>query len=239
MDTAATPVAEGPPEEAIKPIGCNHYKRKSKFVYTCLECNLFDDEDKNQFHCAGCGICRIGGSDKFFHCEKCNMCLPIQLKNGHKCVENVSRANCPVCLEDIHTSRIPCHIPMCGHLLHRTCFDQLLKAGHYACPICQTSLMDMTQLWTYLDNEVAHTPMPPQYSCYLVQILCKDCHKEGTVKFHVIGCKCIHCGSYNTCRIKGPFKPTGRHRQSSSSQGQGSQNENDDNDAESSNSENS
>jgi RING finger/CHY zinc finger protein 1 len=153
MDAAATPVAEGPPEEAIKEIGCSHYKRKSKFVtpcckkvytcrfchddkedhtvnrkevtelictlcemrqpvqaecqncgirfgkvgtshcvtctlisvqYTCLECNLFDDEDKNQFHCPGCGICRIGGADKFFHCEKCNMCLPIQLQNGHK-----------------------------------------------------------------------------------------------------------------------------------------------------------
>ncbi|KAK5647491.1 hypothetical protein RI129_002383 [Pyrocoelia pectoralis] len=258
---AATPRAEGPPEEVIKAIGCAHYKRKSKFVtpccnkvytcrfchdekedhtvnrkevtelictlcetrqpvqaecqncgirfgkYTCLECNLFDDEDKNQYHCSGCGICRIGGADRFFHCEKCNMCLPVQLKNGHKCVENVSRANCPVCLEDIHTSRIPCHIPDCGHLLHRTCFEQLLQSGHYACPICQTSLMDMTQLWKYLDNEVAHTPMPPEYSNYMADILCKDCHKESTVKFHVVGLKCTQCGSYNTCRIKGPPCP--------------------------------
>lgn len=52
--------------------------------YTCLECNLFDDEDKNQYHCDGCGICRVGGRDRFFHCEKCNMCLPVQLQNGHK-----------------------------------------------------------------------------------------------------------------------------------------------------------
>lgn len=29
---AATPRAEGPPEEAIKTVGCAHYKRKSKFV---------------------------------------------------------------------------------------------------------------------------------------------------------------------------------------------------------------
>lgn len=29
---AATPGAEGPPEDVIKPIGCAHYKRKSKFV---------------------------------------------------------------------------------------------------------------------------------------------------------------------------------------------------------------
>lgn len=59
-------------------------------------------------------------------------------------MENVSRSNCPVCLEDIHTSRIPCHIPDCGHLLHRTCFEDLLQSGLYTCPSCQTCLIDMT-----------------------------------------------------------------------------------------------
>lgn len=55
------------------------------FQYTCLVCNLFDDEDKDQYHCDGCGICRIGGRTNFFHCEVCNMCLPLQLKtNGHR-----------------------------------------------------------------------------------------------------------------------------------------------------------
>lgn len=127
-----------------------------------------------------------------------------------------------MCLEDLHTSRIPCHIPDCGHLIHRSCFDQLVHSGHYACPSCQTSLMDMTQLWKYLDNEVAMTQMPDAYKNYKVDILCKDCHKvliiiincnfihlliiclqESTVKFHVVGLKCLHCGSYNTCRIKG------------------------------------
>lgn len=63
-----------------------------------------------------------------------------------QCVENVSRGNCPVCLEDIHTSRMPCHIPDCGHLLHRNCFEELLTFGHYACPICQTSLLDMSKV---------------------------------------------------------------------------------------------
>ncbi|XP_050077586.1 RING finger and CHY zinc finger domain-containing protein 1 [Anopheles maculipalpis] len=171
--------------------------------YTCLVCNLFDDEDRNQYHCDGCGICRVGGRGRFFHCEVCNMCLPLQLKfDGHRCVENVSRSNCPVCLDDIHTSRIPCHIPDCGHLLHRTCFEELLSSGHYACPTCQTSMMDMNQLWVYLDAEVAATPMPKEYANYFVDILCKDCHKESTVKFHVVGLKCTHCGAYNTCRTK-------------------------------------
>lgn len=97
-----------------------------------------------------------------------------------QCVENVSHANCPVCLEDIHTSRIPCHIPDCGHLLHRTCFEDLLHSGHYACPTCQVSLLDMTDLWSFLDSEVSLTPMPPEYKDYKAEILCKDCHEVST-----------------------------------------------------------
>ena len=27
--------------------------------YFCFECKLYDDEDKKQFHCFGCGICRV------------------------------------------------------------------------------------------------------------------------------------------------------------------------------------
>lgn len=61
------------------------YRAIDHFQYTCLICNLFDDEDKDQYHCEGCGICRIGGRNNFFHCEVCNMCLPLQLKtNGHR-----------------------------------------------------------------------------------------------------------------------------------------------------------
>ncbi|KAH8391746.1 hypothetical protein KR215_001500, partial [Drosophila sulfurigaster] len=167
--------------------------------YTCLICNLFDDADKQQYHCHGCGICRIGGAHNFFHCEVCNMCLPIQLKiDGHRCVENISRSHCPVCLGDIHTSRIPCHIPDCGHLLHKMCFDQLLASGHYTCPTCQTSLIDMTALWEYLDAQALRMPVPLKYENQRVHIFCNDCHKTSKTKFHFIGLKCVHCGAYNT-----------------------------------------
>nr|ABJ17029.1 IP13327p [Drosophila melanogaster] len=167
--------------------------------YTCLICNLFDDADKQQYHCHGCGICRIGGAENFFHCEVCNMCLPIQLKiDGHRCVENISRSHCPVCLGDIHTSRIPCHIPDCGHLLHKMCFDQLLASGHYTCPTCQTSLIDMTALWVYLDDQAERMPVPLKYENQRVHIFCNDCHKTSKTKFHFIGLKCVHCGAYNT-----------------------------------------
>ncbi|KAL0278919.1 UNVERIFIED_CONTAM: hypothetical protein PYX00_000595 [Menopon gallinae] len=172
--------------------------------YACLTCKLFDDEDKKQFHCDGCGICRIGGRENFFHCKICNLCLPMDIRGTHKCIENASRSDCPICLEDIHTSRISSHIPNCGHLLHRPCFEELLKSGHFACPTCQTSLVNMSELWNTLDNEVQMTPIPPEYSNLIVNILCRDCHEKSTVKFHFVGLKCSSCGSYNTCRTDDP-----------------------------------
>lgn len=44
-------------------------------------------------------------------------------------------------------------------------------------PTCQSSMLDMKQLWEYLDSEVLATPMPKEYENYFVDILCKDCHK--------------------------------------------------------------
>ena len=29
-------------------------------AHFCSVCKLFDDTDKGQFHCEGCGICRLG-----------------------------------------------------------------------------------------------------------------------------------------------------------------------------------
>ncbi|KAK2162018.1 hypothetical protein LSH36_106g03009 [Paralvinella palmiformis] len=168
--------------------------------YFCLMCRLYDDEDKGQFHCSGCGICRIGGRENFFHCEQCNCCLGLSLKAGHKCLENASRSNCPVCLEDLHTSRLPIEVPRCGHYIHQKCFRDMVKYGGFTCPICGESYTNMKTLWQRLDEEIADTPMPDEYRNINVDILCKDCHKESTVPFHVIGLKCQQCGSYNTCR---------------------------------------
>lgn len=52
--------------------------------YYCGLCKLFDDEDRQQYHCDGCGLCRVGGRDKFFHCDTCEMCLPISIVETHK-----------------------------------------------------------------------------------------------------------------------------------------------------------
>ncbi|KAK3858841.1 hypothetical protein Pcinc_034996 [Petrolisthes cinctipes] len=171
--------------------------------YFCSLCKLFDDEDKGQYHCDGCGLCRVGHRDKFFHCNICDLCLPKGIKNTHKCIEKMSKANCPVCLEDIHTSRVVSHVPPCGHLIHRPCFDDLIKAGFYACPTCATSMINMNEVWKSLDDEIEETPMPSEYSDLLCFILCRDCHRECLTVFHVLGHKCSECGSYNTVRNKG------------------------------------
>ncbi|XP_066015075.1 RING finger and CHY zinc finger domain-containing protein 1-like isoform X2 [Pocillopora verrucosa] len=113
------------------------------------------------------------------------MRLGIQLKDSHK---------------DIHTSRIPAHVPSCGHLLHSSCFTKLLESGGYACPICNKSLINMTRMWRTLDLEISQTPMPEEYREFYVLVLCRDCNKKSKVKFHVLGLKCMECGSYNTSR---------------------------------------
>uniref|UniRef100_A0A8W8N2T0 RING finger and CHY zinc finger domain-containing protein 1 n=1 Tax=Magallana gigas TaxID=29159 RepID=A0A8W8N2T0_MAGGI len=172
--------------------------------YFCEICRLYDDEDKQQFHCDGCGLCRVGGRENFYHCDVCDVCLSISMKDNHKCIEKSSHSNCPVCLEDLHTSRIAAHIPPCGHLIHYKCFKDMLKTGNYACPICGQSMLDMKEVWQNVDEEVSQCPMPEEYQNYYVQILCKDCHEESRVLFHVLGLKCQQCGSYNTCRTQEP-----------------------------------
>ena len=127
------------------------------FQYICEPCQIFDNVDKGQFHCQGCGLCRLGGRQNFFHCDTCEMCLPLGLQKSHnvsfsnliyifhsccgagvekelllkiddfQCVVGVSRSNCPVCQEDLHTSAQPCQVPPCGHLLHQSCFQDLIS----------------------------------------------------------------------------------------------------------------
>lgn len=166
--------------------------------YYCDICHLFD-KDKKQYHCEHCGICRIGPKEDFFHCTKCNLCLALSLQGKHKCIENVSRQNCPICMEDIHTSRVGAHVLPCGHLLHRTCYEEMLKGG-YRCPLCMHSALDMTSYWKELDDEVAQTPMPPEYQNMTVEILCNDCSARSMVPFHILGMKCLSCASYNTAQ---------------------------------------
>ena len=134
------------------------------------------------------------------------MCLPINLKETHgNCIEKSSRRDCPVCLEDIHTSLIPSHVPPCNHLMHNDCFNKLIKSGNYNCPICGTSLSDMKPVWRLIDQEISETPLPETYRDLYVQIYCRDCNSNDKTDFHFLGNKCSQCSSYNTVRDSGPL----------------------------------
>ncbi|XP_065069262.1 RING finger and CHY zinc finger domain-containing protein 1-like [Rhopilema esculentum] len=168
--------------------------------YACLVCRMFDDRDKKQFHCDKCRICRIGGEENFFHCPKCDMCLAIGIKESHKCIEKISRSDCPVCLEDMHTSRTPLLVPSCGHMIHEGCYSAMRKTGAITCPICCKSYDDAAMVWKRLDEIVGATPLDDKYKDIKMKILCRDCHKESEAQFHIVGIKCGECGSYNTCQ---------------------------------------
>lgn len=104
-------------------------------MYYCELCRLFDDNDKGQFHCYQCGICRIGGPQNFQHCTQCDICF--QIGSSHKCIEKCSRSNCPICLEDLH-SHGECQKLHCGHMMHVGCFRQLKENYQNRCPLCYT-----------------------------------------------------------------------------------------------------
>jgi len=171
-------------------------------AYFCAECRLFDNQDKGQFHCDGCAICRVGGQANYEHCSTCGMCMPSG--GNHKCIDQSSKNNCPICFENIHSSRTQAIIPPCGHLIHTPCYKKMFKKGLYSCPTCGRALQDMSQAWQRIDREVAATPMPSMYRDLFRKVLCKDCSKTSHSSFHVIGMKCAECGSYNTSD-EGPF----------------------------------
>lgn len=172
-------------------------------AYFCSTCRLYDNEAKQQFHCDGCGFCRVGGRENYTHCDTCQMCMAANV--AHTCRADSARNACPLCYEDIFTSRIAAHIPPCGHMLHQTCYQDMCRKGYFSCPLCGKCMQNMRPLWERLDAEIADTPMPLPYQKLFRSILCKDCSVLSTAPFHVVGMKCSACGGYNTS-IEGPLQ---------------------------------
>ncbi|KAJ4832104.1 hypothetical protein Tsubulata_028051 [Turnera subulata] len=203
--------------------------------YFCDVCKFYDDDaSKDQFHCDGCGICRlvikvslpklpgpgvkVGGRENFFHCEKCvcvpGSCYTVSLRDNHSCIENSMKNYCPVCYEYLFDS-VKHAIVM--NLIGYIKFSSL----RYRCPICSKTVLDMSDFWQLLDREVRQhcgsrsvgvnfvikvieAVQMPQEYQYEVRILCNDCNDTSKVAFHIVGHKCSHCGSYNTRRISAP-----------------------------------
>ena len=161
--------------------------------YFCELCCIFDI-DKQQYHCDGCGICRIG-KNEFVHCNKCKCCRLL----NHECKDNLLDNICPICIENLFESQINSYVLKCGHVIHATCGDSYFKTN-YKCPFCNKAVVNMKDYFDVLDDEILNTPMPTEYDMN-VDILCNECEIKSSVKFHIIGMKCEHCGTYNTVRI--------------------------------------
>ena len=120
-------------------------------AYSCLRCCFFDDVDRGQWHCADCGICRVGGEHRFFHCETCSCCYSTSLRGNHVCVENSMRSACPVCLEYLFDSVRPTAVLPCGHTIHSECLRECERQRQLSCPVCLRSYADLGALWRRLD----------------------------------------------------------------------------------------
>ncbi|KAL5324185.1 hypothetical protein ACEPPN_008729 [Leptodophora sp. 'Broadleaf-Isolate-01'] len=171
--------------------------------YYCGVCKLWDnDADKNIYHCNDCGICRKGrglGKD-VFHCKTCGTCMSMANEKSHKCIERVSDCDCPICGEYMFTSPSPVVFMLCGHGIHRACYDRHMKSS-YKCPICSKSTVNMETQFRNLDRAIDAQPMPPQFRDTKAMISCNDCYAKSAVTYHWLGLKCAICDSYNTAQL--------------------------------------
>lgn len=172
--------------------------------YSCMQCNFFDDNtSKKQFHCADCGICRVGGRENFFHCSTCNCCYSLALQESHVCVQNSMHQNCPVCFEYLFDSVRPITVLPCGHTIHQECYHGLVTHDSMSlCPICMRCTLNPAhreRMWRDVDLMISRSPMPPEHAGRRVNVLCNDCQQRSNdAPFHYIGNKCSSCGGYNT-----------------------------------------
>eukprot|EP00804_Cyclotella_cryptica_P019992 CCRYP_007880-RB/>CCRYP_007880-RB protein AED:0.06 eAED:0.06 QI:222/0.66/0.75/1/0.33/0.5/4/178/379 len=163
----------------------------------CPKCNLWMDLSKRPFHCDKCGICRVGGQENFRHCDQCCMCISNAVYETHNCIKT---SNCPVCREDMFSSRqSPQDLP-CGHAIHAHCFRNL--AGFdYRCPICKKTIMSRTSMaaaWQARARDIEMQPMPEDLA-RIVNIMCNDCEKKSAnCSWHFLGVQCPECRSFNT-----------------------------------------
>lgn len=168
--------------------------------YHCNKCNLWMSLSKKPFHCDKCGFCRVGGADAFRHCEECCMCISVNVFDTHQCFKDKYKNNCPVCREDMFSSRqSPQDLP-CGHAIHAHCFRKL--AGFdYRCPICKKTVVSQSSMaaaWEARARDIAEHPMPADLQ-RIVDIMCNDCEQKSHRRnWHFLGIQCPQCNSFNT-----------------------------------------
>lgn len=128
------------------------------------------------------------------------MCISVAVFETHQCFKDKYKNNCPVCREDMFSSRqSPQDLP-CGHAIHAHCFRKL--AGFdYRCPICKKTVVSqqsMAAAWEARARDIAEHPMPSDLQ-RVVDIMCNDCEtKSPNLQWHFLGIQCPQCSSFNT-----------------------------------------
>lgn len=167
--------------------------------YHCPHCNLWMTQEKKPFHCSDCGFCRVGGQENFYHCQQCCMCIATVCRQ-HNCRSDKFKNDCPVCREDLFSSRQPSVELPCGHAIHTHCLVEL-SSFDYRCPICKKSVVSqeiMKEAWTSRALDISMQSMP---NCLhrMVNILCNDCEaRTANQTWHILGVQCAKCESFNT-----------------------------------------
>ncbi|KAL7522024.1 hypothetical protein ACHAWX_006719 [Stephanocyclus meneghinianus] len=169
-------------------------------AYHCNICNLWMSADEDPYHCEKCGFCRVGGRENFTHCDDCGMCIDALLFYDHNCKSGKYMSNCPVCQEDLFSSRMASHEMPCGHAIHWHCFKELTSFDT-RCPVCKKTAEthdQMEQTWSAMAMGIALQPVPPDMA-RVVDITCNDCEKKGAnLRWHFLGVQCQFCTSFNT-----------------------------------------
>ena len=168
--------------------------------YHCAICNLWMSNEERPYHCPDCGFCRVGGGGNFRHCQDCGMCIDKQLFQDHNCKVGKYMSNCPVCQEDLFSSRDASHELPCGHAIHWHCFREL--ASHDSrCPMCKKTAETherMKPTWDAMAMGIALQPVPPELA-KVVTIKCNDCEIVSENRsWHFLGVRCNECESFNT-----------------------------------------
>lgn len=156
--------------------------------------------DEDPYHCEKCGFCRVGGRENFRHCDDCGMCIDSLLFDDHNCKAGKYMSNCPVCQEDLFSSRDASHEMPCGHAIHWHCFKELTTYDT-RCPVCKKTAETpehMAPTWEAMAMGIALQPVPPELA-RCVTIICNDCETvDQDRRWHFLGVRCMHCTSFNT-----------------------------------------
>jgi Zinc-ribbon/Ring finger domain len=152
------------------------------------------------YHCEECGFCRVGGRENFTHCDECGMCIDTQLFDDHNCKAGKYMSNCPICQEDLFSSRFASHEMPCGHAIHWDCFKELTSYDT-RCPVCKKTAESPEQMqatWSAIAMGIALQPVPGDMA-RVVNIFCNDCEvSDHNRRWHFLGVRCNGCLSFNT-----------------------------------------